>query len=127
MTPRELLRFLADGRGFVVAEALDGLTNLKYRKALEKVRSLSSGSNPFVVGAALRHISAFDKRAARPLLLKALRHRSFIVKGNACDLLDSLNVTEAIPHLIPLLRDKHSFTRLAARTAIKNLRENTPK
>lgn len=127
LNPRALLAFLRDKRGPVVAEAIDSLAHLQYGKAKAKVRPLISKGSPYVVGAALRYVSALDKRTAKPLLLKALRHRSFVVRDNACDLLDELNAADAIPHMTPLLRDPHRFTRQAARTAIRNLRARAAK
>lgn len=123
ITPRMLLKFVHDKRGGVVAQAIDGLTHLKHRKSLRRIRSFYSSSNPYVVGAVLRHLSKLDPRAAKPLLFRALKHRKHIVRQNACDELDDLQCTEALPLLAPLLKDPHPDVRKAARWTIANLKD----
>lgn len=121
-----LLRFSRDTRPMVRAEAIDGLRHNRYRKALKEIRPLCSHKNPYVVGAAFRYVSAFDRKRAIPLLLDALRRPNQIIRQNACDLLEELGAVDAIPSIIPLVRDRNPFTRDAAKWAVRSLLGRLP-
>ena len=116
-----LLSFLGDKRPIVVAESIDGLRRNHHGASLKRILPLSSHPNPYIAGASLRYVSAFNRTRAKDLLIKSLKNPRQVVRANACDELDRLNVSEAIPHLTPLLRDPAKPVRQAARTAVDNL------
>jgi hypothetical protein len=116
-----LLKHLKDPRAMMAAEAIDGLRRQGCRSWLEQVLRLRTRKNPYVVGAVLRFVSAFDRRRAMPLLMDALRHPSYVVRENGCDELDALGATGAVPQLRQLLKDRNKDVRQAAKAALKNL------
>ena len=117
-----LLTYLSDSRPLVAAEAIDGLRHNDFHMAMEQIIPLISHTSPYIVGAALRFVSAFNRDRAVPLLLNALKHPAFLVRETACDELSNLEVIEAIPELIRLLGDSHPHVCQAARTALEDLR-----
>src|SRR5712692_2913083 len=57
-----LVSYLADRRPMILAEAMDGLTHHGYREAIERiVPFILESSDPYVIGAALRYVSASDR------------------------------------------------------------------
>ena len=117
-----LMSALNDRRPLVVAEDIDGLRHNGYQEAMEQIVLLISHPSPYVAGAALRFVSAFDRDQAIPLLLNTLKHPHFVLRENACDELGNLEVIEAIPDLTRLLNDPHPYVRQAAQTALEELR-----
>jgi HEAT repeat protein len=61
---------------------------------------------------------------AIPLLLESLESKDAIVRENAIDELDKLNIREAIPYLSKLVNDSDTNVRQAAQTALENLLES---
>lgn len=58
---------------------------------------------------------------AIPLLLESLESKDAIVRENAIDELDELEIKEAIPYLSKLVNDPDINVRQAAETALENL------
>jgi HEAT repeat protein len=114
---------LSDKRPLIVMEAIDALRFRRDHKALQEISQLLRHSSPYVRAAVLRYLHCHDSLNVFPILVKALRDRSHIVRSQAADSLDELGKKEAISHLSPLLADSHPHVRQAAGTAIENLRD----
>ncbi len=54
--------------------------------------------------------------------MQGLNDSDYIVRETAVDALDDLGVTDAVSAIEMLLEDPHEDVRLAARTAVDNLR-----
>lgn len=121
---RELFRqYLNDQRVLIVAEAIDGLTHLKDKEASPQVLPFLSHSSPYIRGSVLRYLSRLYGVEAKDTLIKSLDDPHYLVRENAVDELADLGITEAIPHLRPLLQDVSAEVRQAAETAIEELQE----
>lgn len=116
---------MADGRPLAVMEAIDGLRLLSAQESLRDVVSLKSDRSPFVRGAVVRFVAAFDRVTAREIVRVALADSHYIPRESAVDVVDELGLTELVPTLQAMLNDKHPDVRQAAKTAIENLRENS--
>jgi hypothetical protein len=117
-----LYGWLSDKRPQIVREAIDALRFRRDHMALQEISHLLWHSSPYVRAAVLRYLQCHDSRNVFPILVKALRDRSHIVRSQAADSLDELGIKDAISHLSPLLADSHPHVRRAAGTAIDNLR-----
>lgn len=120
-----LLHYLDDERPLIVANAIDGLVRQGEKNAIDRVLALRTHPSAYVRGSVLRFISHFYPESARSLLIEALQDPVYIVRENAIDELEELEVVEAIPYIRPLLLDPNSDVRLAAQTAIENLEART--
>lgn len=118
-----LYEHLSDKRPLIVMEAIDALRFRRDHKALERVSTLLRHRSPYVRAAVLRYLRRHNPLNVFPILVKALRDRSHIVRSQAADSLDELGQKEGVPYLSPLLTDSHPHVRQAAGTAMENLRD----
>jgi HEAT repeat protein len=119
---RSFLRALLDDeREFVAAEALDGLAFGATPLDGETLERLSHHPSPYVRGALLRYLARRRGRTAIPELMAGLQDGSHIVRQNAVDELEQLEVRDAIPALRRLLDDDDRDVRAAVRHALQTL------
>jgi hypothetical protein len=123
-----LHRSLDDAEPLIVMDAIDGLWLLEKREYLERVLALEEHSDPWVQGGVLRYISKLFPDRAFPMLIEATQHPHYIVRENAVDELDEMDLSEeqwseAEPHLRRLLEDESEGVRDAAKWALFSLED----
>jgi len=117
----KLHTLLRDSREPIVAEAVDGLVEIKARDLREKILQLYAHPSPYVRGSVLHYMSKLFQNDAPPMLIAALKDPHYIVRENAIDELDDLEYYPALPDIRPFLHDPHEDVRQAAETAVENL------
>jgi HEAT repeat protein len=118
-----LLIWLSDDRDLVVMAAVDGLRRRPDADALENVVALQGHPSPYVRAAVLRYRTEHDPKGVFSALAEAVQDPNFIVREQAADGFDDLGNPAAVPHLLPLVEDRHPHVRQAAQTALENLGE----
>ncbi len=119
-----MLASLDDKCPSVISEAIDGLIRLGERAGWPTIMRLSAHPSEYVRGAVLRYANhALGREEAFVYLIEGLKDPHFIVIENAIDELDDLGKTEAVPYIEKYLGHSHPDVRLAAKTALDNLRE----
>jgi len=118
-------RLLSDKRPMIVAEAVDTLTALDYRKAKKLIAGLYRHSSPYVRGSVLRYFARQHPKEAIPLLERALNSKQAIVRQNAVDELEEMNYAPVVAKIKVLLADPDKDVRQAAKTAVENLENGT--
>ncbi|NET65118.1 MAG: HEAT repeat domain-containing protein [Moorea sp. SIO1G6] len=94
-----LIRYLDDQRPMIVAEAIDGLSKLEEKHAIDHVLVMLDHSSPYVRGSVLRFLARLYPEQALPQLLDKLKDPHFIVRENAVDELDELGIPTVVPCL----------------------------
>jgi hypothetical protein len=116
-----LTSFLGSDEPLIVAQAIDGLKSLGFTDVLADILSLRTHPSPYVVGSDLRYLARHYPEKAKPILLESLRSPESIVRQNAIDELEELEMVEAVPQLRSLAHDPDVDVRQAAQTALANL------
>ncbi|WP_158430210.1 HEAT repeat domain-containing protein [Nocardia cyriacigeorgica] len=106
----------------VVADAIRILGSLGATDMGQAVRRTGDHQAPIVRAAVLDYLARAEPDSARPALMQGLNDSDYIVRETAVDALDDLGVTDAVSAIEMLLEDPHEDVRLAARTAVDNLR-----
>jgi len=96
------------------------------KSARPAILNLRDHPSPYVLGAVLRYMRQLFPRAAKSMLVQALKSADPIVRQNGIDELDELGCVEALPTIKRLIRDKDRDVRQAARSAVKNLEDAPP-
>ncbi|TLF96654.1 hypothetical protein FEK35_28310 [Nocardia cyriacigeorgica] len=109
----------------VVADAIRILGSLGATDMSQAVRRMSDHQAPIVRAAVLDYLARAEPESARPALIQGLGDSDYIVRETAVDALDDLGATDAISAIEVLLDDPHEDVRLAARTAVDNLRDRS--
>jgi HEAT repeat protein len=122
---RFLLAHLSDRRPAVVMEAIDALTTLHVLATHDQVLALAGHRSPYVRGAVLRYLGALFPTEAKPLLLRGLKDRHFVVRESAIDSLDDIEAVDTVDVIRPLLNDPHPHVREAAEWAVRHLSADT--
>ncbi len=91
----------------------------------QAVRRMSDHQAPIVRAAVLDYLARAEPESARPALIQGLGDPDYIVRETAVDALDDLGAADAISAIEALLDDPHEDVRLAARTAVDNLRDGS--
>jgi hypothetical protein len=116
-----LKKCIADSRATIISEAIDALRKLDIKIEFNDIVKFLNHKSPYVRGAVIRYIAAIHTDMSKEILLQALGDPHYIVRENAVDEIESLNIREAIPYLKPLLYDKFKDVRLATEFALSSL------
>ncbi len=118
-----LSSYLDDKRPLIISEAIDGLAEFKEDLIWEKIKPMLNHNSEYVRGAILRYARrVLSKKESFKMLFLALNDKHHIVRQNAIDELVEIGDKEAIKYINKLVKDKHPDVRLAAETAIADLR-----
>lgn len=91
---------------------------MNIKKLLEGLGS----NNPHTSAAAMRTVlDNPNDTALRTALVKGLTHKNHLVRGSSAIAAGRLLIKEAVPHLIPLLKDDDLRTRCFAAAALGKL------
>lgn len=115
-------RMVGDSEPLIAGDAIRLLGSLGVTELGELIRGKRDHPAPFVRAAVLDYLTRAEPEWAYPALVRGLRDSDYIVRETAVDALDDLDSAEAISAIEPLLEDPHEDVRLAARTAVDNLR-----
>jgi len=125
-----LLEIVGDDRKSAVRRAAaEALRRFRGKDVVDALRSrIQSDPSYFVVAAALRSLAAVDPEAARPLLKRAMKERSYreLLLRAAVDSLAELNDRSILPELLKILQGPSSvYQRLAVYRAAWQLSEGS--
>ncbi|WP_327148342.1 HEAT repeat domain-containing protein [Nocardia sp. NBC_01329] len=120
----EKVKLLAgDSEPVIAGDAIRLLGSLGITELGERIRGMGDHPSPFVRASVLDYLARAEPESAYPALVQGLRDSDYVVRETAVDALDDLDSTESISAIEPLLEDPHEDVRLAARTAVDNLRD----
>ncbi|WP_171048314.1 HEAT repeat domain-containing protein [Nocardia cyriacigeorgica] len=122
----DTVKTLASGSDpLVIADAIRLLGSLGATDMADKVRRMSEHEAAIVRAAVLDYLARAEPASARPALMRGLGDSDYIVRETAIDALEDLGATDAISAIEALIDDPHEDVRLAARTAVDNLRDRS--
>jgi HEAT repeat protein len=111
---------LLDAAGGVVAYAIDGLAPLGMVGEPARVSNMRQDARPLVRAAILRYEGQVRGREAVPQLIQGLDDSDPIVRQEAIDQLDELEVTQAVANVRELAADPDPRVQQAAETFMRN-------
>ena len=120
----ELLdKYLNKGDFQIIAEVIKTYSRMNYIEGWEKTKKLLNHESPYVRSSMLRYANTcLSKDEAKDILVEKLRDTHYIVRESAIDELESLQSSDAIEYIVPLLNDENEDVKEAAKSAIDTLK-----
>lgn len=106
----------------LVVTAIDSLRHIGAREAIDQVLLRATHRSGLVRGAVLRYMADLHPAEATSLLHDGLQDADPIVRQSAIDALGEQGQPSELAHIAPLVEDPDADVRLAAETAIADLR-----